>query len=146
MSTSPKTSSPKLLTPLILVSRTAAAVLLLAATTVQAHWPNTNLTKWVQYPDRKGYDVLAAQPPTGSQPLILADDFLCRKTGPITDIHIWTSWLGDNPNTTIPITLSIWTDVPASPTNYSRRAPATQRGWYRANTSARRRQAAAKLL
>jgi hypothetical protein len=26
---------------------------------------------------------------------VLADDFLCTQTGPITDIHIWGSWLND---------------------------------------------------
>ena len=46
----------------------------------------------------------------------MADDFPCDQTGPITDIHIWASWLGDAtagiiPD--IPITLAIWSDVPA---------------------------------
>ena len=92
-----------------------ATLLVLAATSAQADWPNTNATKWVQYPDPTitGYDVLAAQPAAGTQPLIVADDFLCRKTGPITDIHIWASWLGDQPDPTTPITLGIWSDVPA---------------------------------
>jgi len=92
----------------------AALLLLLAAIPALADWPSTNLTKWVQYPDprKTGYDVLAAQIP-GTLPLMIADDFPCRKTGPITDIHIWASWLTDNPDPTIPITLSIWSDVPA---------------------------------
>jgi hypothetical protein len=86
-----------------------------------ADWPNGNRTKWVQFPDPKGLDVLAAQPPAvqGPLPLIIADDFECRNPGPITDIHIWASWLGDNatPNSPIPITLSIWTDVPTNAAN-----------------------------
>ena len=94
-----------------------ALLLLLAATPVQAHWPNTNATKWVQLPDvsTNGIDVLAAWLPgaAGNKPLVLADDFLCRQTGPVTDIHIWASWLGDSNNCNMPITLCIWSDVPA---------------------------------
>src|ERR1041384_44404 len=108
-----------------LVSSHALAVLLLvlAATTAQADWPdnNTNLTKWVQGPDPtiSGFDVLVGQGPPGpaaTQSIILANDFKCRKTGPITDIHLWTSWFGLSGATTvppIPITLGIWSDVPA---------------------------------
>lgn len=93
----------------------AAVLLVLAAISAQADWPSTNATKWVQYPDRTktGYDVLAAQNTiAGGLPLIVADDFPCQKTGPITDIHLWTSWLGDTPDQTIPITLGIWSDFP----------------------------------
>jgi hypothetical protein len=98
-----------------------AICLALGAMRVQADWPNSNATKYVQLPDtsRLGYNVLAAQPPAGSGiglPLILADDFPCNQTGPITDIHIWASWLGDSTAANIPdipITLSIWSDVPA---------------------------------
>ncbi len=79
----------------------AQFLLLLSATGAWADWPGTNLTKWVQFPDRTGYDVLAAQTP-GALPIVVADDFQCRKTGPITDIHIWASWLGDNPDPTSP--------------------------------------------
>jgi hypothetical protein len=94
------------------------ALLLLGATLtpLRADWPNTNATLWVQYPDKTGYDVLVAQL-AGAQPLIVADDFPCRKTGPLTDIHLWTSWLGDTPDQTIPITLSIWSDIPAITNN-----------------------------
>lgn len=75
-----------------------------------ADWPNTNATKWVQYPDTNGIDVLM------SQPLILADDFLCTNSGPVTDIHLWTSWLNDQA-TQVPFIISIWNDVPVSETN-----------------------------
>ena len=61
-----------------------------------------------------GLDVMACQGP-GAQPIILADDFLCSKSGPITEIiHIWASWLGDQPSQNTTITLGIWSDVPAS--------------------------------
>ena len=89
---------------------TLAGILLLAAAPVRADWPNTNATKWVQYPDLSfGVDFAA------TQPLILADDFQCTNTGPITDIHIWASWIGNNPDPNTIITLGIWTDVPAIP-------------------------------
>jgi hypothetical protein len=90
-------------------------LLVLAAPSALADWPNTNATKWVQFPDAtaRGYDVLAAQGAAGTQPIILADDFACTTTGPVTDIHIWASWLVDTINPQLPITLGIWSDVPA---------------------------------
>src|SRR5436190_23867743 len=107
----------KLLCTKILAATAVTASLLIAFAPppARADWPNTNVTKWVQYPDRTktGYDVLAAQPAAGAQALIVADDFLCRRSGPITDVHIWASWLGDSPNPNTAITLSIWSDVPA---------------------------------
>lgn len=54
-----------------------------------------------QLPDMSttGMDVHASWPWTGGAASglgkILADDFLCTQTGPITDIHIWGSWLND---------------------------------------------------
>jgi hypothetical protein len=77
-----------------------------------ADWPNTNATKWVQYPNQttNGIDILM------SKPLLLADDFLCTNAGPITDIHLWTSWLMDETNP-VPFTLSIWSDVPTNEFN-----------------------------
>src|SRR3990172_9328291 len=54
-------------------------------------------------------------------PKVLADDFLCTSTGPITDIHIWGSWLNDNRPPVANFRLSIHADIPAGPNNpYSR--------------------------
>jgi len=97
-------------------------LLLLNAFPACADWPNGNAPKWTQFPDPRGLDVLAGQPPVaqGTLPLIIADDFECRNRGPITDIHIWASWFGENATTTvpaIPITLSIWSDVPTNTAN-----------------------------
>lgn len=77
--------------------------------------------KWVQKPDLSptGIDVNA------TEPFILADDFQCTVTGPITDIHLWGSWYHDllpmqDPSQVV-FRLSIHKDIPAaqSPTGYS---------------------------
>jgi len=70
---------------------TAAAIISLAANG-RADWdPSTPNTKWLQNPDltTTGMDVFVISP------TILADDFQCNLTGPITDIHIWGSWLNN---------------------------------------------------
>jgi hypothetical protein len=91
----------------------AVLTLLFSAAPAGAHWPNTNATKFVQMPDftTNGIDVNA------SGPLWLADDFRCTNTGPITDIHLWCSWLNDVEDPTTMFILSIWSDVPASANN-----------------------------
>lgn len=93
--------------------RLAAVLLALAALTAQAHWPNTNATKFVQMPDItiNGIDV------NSSGQLWVADDFLCTNTGPILDIHLWCSWFNDQADSATIFNLSIWTDVPVSATN-----------------------------
>jgi hypothetical protein len=75
--------------------------------------PFTNAVpqKWLQLPDTNGMDVRA------TAPKILADDFLCTASGPITQIKIWGSWTNDlNPaHVGLPpcFCLGIWSDVPA---------------------------------
>lgn len=44
---------------------------------------------------------------------VLADDFMCTQTGPITDIHIWGSWLSDARDLNARFHLSIHSDIPA---------------------------------
>ncbi|MBN2175865.1 MAG: S8 family serine peptidase [Bacteroidales bacterium] len=85
--------------------------------------------KWIQLPDLsfEGMDVDATLN-LGSPypPMILADDFECTVTGPLTRIEIWGSWFNDykpfsgDPGAVI-FTLSIHEDIPAdqSPTGYS---------------------------
>jgi hypothetical protein len=96
-----------------------------------ADWNPSMPAKYVQMPDLNpipgaisGMDVNATWqvtnvPPTPIYPYVkvLADDFPCTTTGPITDIHIWGSWLNDvdNPNTTFH--LSIHADVPVNTAN-----------------------------
>ena len=82
--------------------------------------------KWEQLPDLSptGLDVAASwcwtcheeqmvPPPWGN---VLADDFECRTTGPLTEIRVWGSWLSDLlPNgdpAAVDFTLSIHKDIP----------------------------------
>lgn len=68
--------------------------------------------KWLQIPEqgKEGVDVNNTQS-------MLADDFQCTASGPITDIHLWGSFLSDilppeGPGGLI-FDVSIWSDVPA---------------------------------
>lgn len=80
--------------------------------------------KWEQAPDLSpmGIDINASPEPGN---YILADDFLCVEAGPITDIHIFGSWLhdflpfGGDPYA-VRFTLSFHMDIPADEENYSR--------------------------
>jgi hypothetical protein len=93
----------------------AAATVLAFAASASADWDPSQPYKWVQYPDLNptGMDVNACEPY-----YLLADDFLCTKTGPITDIHIWGSWyhdvLPEGLPTAVGFTLSIHEDIPES--------------------------------
>lgn len=102
---------------------TVSAALILVATPTQADWDPGDSYKMhhPQLPDLSpdGMDVLAglsADP--APQVKFLADDFLCTETGPITDIHLWGSWLSDlAPNHPEHGTfiLALYTDIPADP-------------------------------
>lgn len=82
--------------------------------------------KWWQEPDltELGFDVNA------TEPYVLADDFLCTTTGPLTDIHIWGSWWHDilpkdatgmDDPSQVTFRLSIHSDIPVGgEINYSR--------------------------
>ena len=84
-------------------------------------WTETGV-KWLQPPDltTTGVDVDATAyiiPPV-AEPQVLADDYLCTTTGPITEIDIWGSWFNDvwsetNPAVTT-FVLTIRADIPAS--------------------------------
>jgi hypothetical protein len=82
----------------------------------------TPVTKWIQEPDLSpnGVDVDATvdlSPDAIWSPQILADDFNCVVTEPITTIRIWGSWYHDErpyfePGA-VDFTLSIYSDRPA---------------------------------
>ena len=70
--------------------------------------------KWIQNPDLDltGIDVNA------SREFVLADDFECTVTGPLTEIRVWGSWLNDilpfqEDPLAVEFTLSIHADIPA---------------------------------
>jgi hypothetical protein len=89
-----------------------AAVLGLLAmlTPARADWDLSDPAKWVQMPDvGTGLNVDA------QRPHILADDFPCNKTGPITDIHVWGSWFYEQFDPDAVFRLGIWSDNPVGP-------------------------------
>ncbi len=79
------------------------AIVCTASTPAWADWDPTNpddlaRAKWIQLPDLTptGMDILdTLQPVEPAAWKILADDFLCVESGPITDVHLWGSWLND---------------------------------------------------
>ncbi|MHC4675319.1 MAG: DUF7901 domain-containing protein [Planctomycetota bacterium] len=70
-----------------------------------------------QIPDlQEGFDVDATDDGTAASTQILADDFPCKTTGLIRDIHIWGSWYNDEPPggdaNQVEFTLSIHDNIP----------------------------------
>ncbi|MBM4019397.1 MAG: PEP-CTERM sorting domain-containing protein [Planctomycetes bacterium] len=99
----------------------AAAAVLGLVPVARADWDPIVPPKYVQWPDLSpmGVDVNATfrmgLPDGQAWPFVkvLADDFPCYQRGPITDIHIWGSWLYDQVNPNAVFKLSIHDDVPA---------------------------------
>ena len=106
-----------------IIAMTAALAVLCATAPTSADWDpgDTHKMHWPQLPDLTpdGMDVLASlaiEPLPQPALKVLADDFRCASTGPITDIHIWGSWLNDQlPPATDHGTfmLAIYDDIPA---------------------------------
>ncbi len=75
--------------------------------------------KWSQPPDKTRNGIAIRIDRYDQTSRIIADDFPCTQTGPITDVHFWGSWKGDP----IPhgyiynIHLSIHKDIPATAAN-----------------------------
>ncbi|MFH1615770.1 MAG: DNRLRE domain-containing protein [Planctomycetota bacterium] len=82
---------------------------------------NEPITKYIQQPDTTpmGMDIRIDRN-DGIQ-RVIADDFPCQQSGPITDVHFWGSWNDDQKGRIQKIHLSIHKDIPAdqSPTGYS---------------------------
>jgi hypothetical protein len=121
---------------ILTVAAIVVMIIAMSSLTARADWDPTQPAKYVQMPDvLNGMDVNATYLDTGvspAQPIfpyqkILADDFPCHQAGPITDIHIWGSWLNDQfttdgtpspfVNLNTKFKLSIHADVPASSTD-----------------------------
>jgi len=62
-----------------------------------------------QLPNEQGWDVNA------TNPVILADDWMCSETGWVKDIHFWGSWMHGIEGQIISFNLSIHSDIPANP-------------------------------
>ena len=83
---------------------------------------SADFIKWEQLPDLAptGMDVFAQGIPEPG--VVLADDFQCTVTGPITQIEVWGSWLWDEvPGDPLNVTfnLSIHADIPQGPHGWS---------------------------
>ncbi len=68
------------------------SLVLCAAGAAKADWDVGDPAKWVQLPD---LDAATSLDVYAMHPKVLADDFECKSTGPITSIHIWGSWKDD---------------------------------------------------
>lgn len=125
------------------------------ATPARADWNPGDDYKmhFPQLPDPNGWDVLFSSPQPGVGK-VLADDWLCTETGPVSDVHLWFSSHQDQPFQIFNVHLSIHADIPAgtgglpysrpgqelwsaniSPTQFSVRIWGTGvQGWYDPNT------------
>ena len=83
---------------------------ILAASGLMADWDPQDGHKmhYPQLPDPKGWDVCL-------RPMAIADDFMCRQSGPITDIHFWVSWKDDYIRQTPAWDIAIYSDGNGTP-------------------------------
>lgn len=93
---------------------------LVAAGGVQADWDESQGHKMhePQLPDPFGWDVRitnSRREPTEPLEWIVADDWKCSSSGPVTDVHFWVSWMQDVEDAIENIHLSIHDDIPAVP-------------------------------
>src|ERR1700690_351476 len=102
-----KTTGPTKLSALSVGLVALALLAVTASTQAQVSCNDTNGIKYIQPPNPTGFDVW------NNGPWVLADDFICTNTGPITGIHIWGSWLSDLHGTITNFWLGFYSDVPA---------------------------------
>jgi len=83
-------------------------------------------TKWEQLPDTNptGMDIRIDRNDENDR--ILADDFLCTTTGPITNVRLWGSWFNDTKGNIDTIHLSIHADIPAEDSLYGYSMPGNE--------------------
>lgn len=84
--------------------------ILLCSSFAWADWdPNDSYKMhYPQEPDPEGYDVKGDF--HGANGMILADDWLCTETGPVSDIHFWGSWKNDVVGPIDSVWISIFSD------------------------------------
>ncbi len=88
-----------------LISIVGAFLLLTVA--AQADWNPGDPHKmhYPQLPDPNGWDVNITAD-------MMFDDWQCSQSGPVSDLHFWTSWQNDMPSDIIWIDVEIWKDMP----------------------------------
>ncbi len=72
-----------------------------------------------QLPDPCGWDIAFCWAGPTELRLELADDWLCTKTGPVSDIHFWISWEGDLVGTIESVMVCIYSNDPCGPSGWS---------------------------
>ena len=93
--------------------------LLFATGVALGHWDegDPNKMHFPQLPDPYGWDIAFDDYEGLQRPL--GDDWLCTETGPVKDIHIWVSWLGDEACQVTSLDVSIYSNNPSGPGGYS---------------------------
>jgi len=93
----------------------SVAVALIWVASARADWNVGDPYKmhYPQLPDPFGWDV------NFMSPQILADDWLCTESGPVSDVHLWFSSFGDASFVISNVHVSIDADVPAGTLPYS---------------------------
>jgi len=88
---------------------TATVFLLLSSSAALADWAVGDSYKmhFPQLPDPNGLDV------SFEAPRMLADDWLCTETGPVSDIHFWVSHQGGEIPAILGLRVEIFENIPA---------------------------------
>ncbi len=92
-----------------------AIMVVAAASPALADWipGDPHKMHFPQLPDPNGWDINATSDATSQN--VLADDWLCTGSGPVSDIHFWGSWRDDFVGMITNVHLSIHEDIPAVP-------------------------------
>jgi hypothetical protein len=94
---------------------TIVAIAGLVAVPALADWNDGDPYKmhYPQLPDPDGWDVNVTRTPGVPPYRVVADDWQCSESGPVTDIHFWGSWEQDVKGTIDFIDVAIYSDVPS---------------------------------
>lgn len=99
------------------------STLMLLTVVAQADWDRGDPHKmhYPQLPDPNGWDVTFMPEEAGVPRMTLADDFKCRESGEITEVHFWVSWMNDQVEwaSIENIHLSLHSDMPEGPFGWS---------------------------
>ncbi|MEF8848866.1 MAG: hypothetical protein V5A68_07005 [Candidatus Thermoplasmatota archaeon] len=101
----------------LLITLLLIATGLFTTTNTLADWDEGDEHKmhFPQLPDPTGWDVIAEYYQEDEKGYILADDWRCRETGPVTDIHFWGSWLDDKKGEIEGFYIAIHSNIPEDP-------------------------------